>query len=173
MMQQGLKQPWVLIVLCIVIHAGVGWKFGVVVFVTVTPLFAALLARPLMDWVAQIRRQLNEHVWRDVRGRYYVFRGTAVGVWEDAHGQRWVCVDDVSKVIPSSAWKSRLTTHQPWSLREMGDPPQVHVRADVLLDGLQPLSARRARRFREWLRREVVYPSTRLVQPDILRRDPG
>ena len=179
MIKQGLKQPWVLILLCIVIHAGIGLKFGLVAFVAVTPFFAALMARPLMDWAAQIRREFREHVWRDVRGRHFSFRDVAVGVLEDTKGGRWVCADDVRKLVPAFAADARLEVGHDAAVRAMGEPLRPFVRADVLLTWLQPMSARRARRFRDWLRREVVYPSSsaarqRAAQPVVghdLRRE--
>ena len=55
----------------------------------VSPLYGALIARPLIDLTGSLRQVLRASVWLPQHGQHYVFKGTTVHVLEDEEGWRW------------------------------------------------------------------------------------
>lgn len=157
-MKQWLHSPLLQIAVILGGYAWLGHYLGVFAIVWSSPLFAALLARPLMALASTVRRLIREYVWRPVHGKHYVFRDVRVRVLEDDGRFRWVCLADVRRVVPSVAGDRALELTYPDLFRTMGKPAQSYLRDDALVLHLSKQGNLTSFKFRTWVERAVVSP---------------
>ncbi len=158
-MKQWLGSPSLRIAVAIAAYALVGRYLGVIAFVFASPLFAALIARPLMTLASNIRWRMRSHVWLPLHGQHYVFKGSTIHVIEDAQHHRWVCLADVRRVIArDSVSDQTLAVTYPGQYQIMGKPAQPHLRDDALVAHLGKQNALQVLKFRTWVERAIMRP---------------
>jgi hypothetical protein len=128
----------------------------------VSPLYGALMARPLLNLLGSARQNLRSGVWLPVHGQYYVFKGTTIHVVEDADGWRWVRLADVQQVLEARLNTRALAATYPERLQMMGKPTQLHMRDDALITHLAKQNDATALRLRTWAERNIVFPAQRM-----------
>ena len=64
------------------------------------PLFGALLARPLIELLAEFRASTRALAYADVKGQYFEHRGMRLRVVEDERHHRWVSLNGVRRIMP-------------------------------------------------------------------------
>ena len=148
-------------VACALLFWWVWHKFGLATAVPVLALFGVALAVPLLDLAEAIGGQARRAHWRDVEGRHYAYRGREVGVVEDDEHRRWLRLADVRAIVGFTASDGALATSYPGGVRQLGRPPQPHVRTDALLAHLAKERSPEASRLRRWVEREVAFPAQR------------
>lgn len=129
-------------------------------FVFALALSGPLLARPLLDLVGDLRRQMRAAVWANKEGQHFVFRGTPVMVREDVDHRRWIRVADLRRIAGFTASDGALALSHPqhWEVDARGsgsleaEAAIVHLRRD-------PGAA--ALRLAQWIEREVAFPARR------------
>jgi hypothetical protein len=138
------------------------WQvFGVFAVVFLAPLYGVALARPLIDLFSHARRLTRHAAYADVHGRHYSFKRNAIRVVEDNHFHRWLCLAHVRKVVEGLPADAFFERHAGDAFQAMGVPAHAYVRADHLLGLLAKATAPETLRFRQWLAREVVFPSAK------------
>jgi hypothetical protein len=153
-----LKQPSVQIALCTLVFGFLGWKFWPFGTVFLAPAYAACIARPLMNLVANVRHTMRENVWLPLHGEHFVYKNTAIRVMEDESHWRWVCLDDVKKVIEFNASESALAAAYPRRFQRGGKPVKPYLRDDALIEHLAKSTNELTQRFRTWVDRSVQKP---------------
>ena len=137
------------------------WTSGPTGFVISLGMWGVALARPLLDLAGELRRLMRVAVWHDVEGRHHVFRGLPVQVLEDEEGQCWIRLADVRRIVGFTAGDGALALSYPQGWRQLGRPPQPHLRADALLEHLGKESSPTALKLKHWVQREIAYPAQR------------
>lgn len=161
-MKQWLGYPSVQIALCTACYALLAYWTDKWTVVFVSPLYGAAIARPLINWVANIRQVLRAQVWLPVHGKHYVFKGTTVRVLEDEDDWRWVRVDDVQAALGMAMNTRQLALTYPGRVEGMGRPAQLHIRDDALVEFLGRQQDATALRLRTWVERNIAFPAERL-----------
>ncbi|MES2581794.1 MAG: hypothetical protein V4627_03680 [Pseudomonadota bacterium] len=128
----------------------------------VSPLYGALIARPLINLMASLRQLMRSSVWMPAQGQHYVFKGTTVHVLQDEDGWRWVRLADVQLVLETPLNTRVLAVTYPERLQRMGRPAQMHMRDDALLMHLGKQNNDAALRLRTWVERNVAFPAQRM-----------
>jgi|APIni6443716594_1056825.scaffolds.fasta_scaffold289910_2 hypothetical protein len=145
--------------LCCAAALGFWYLLGAFGLAMSAPLFGALLAKPILELIAELRHSAKAVAYADVEGRYFEHRGFRFTVVEDDRHHRWVRISDVRKAIPKLPSDGALRRQFPQGLRD--DPvvkgPVIH--ADALLAYLGKSSEPDSVKFRNWLAREVVRPA--------------
>lgn len=140
--------------------------FGAKALVLLSPLFAIVLAAPILELLAQMPVLARWHAFRGFHGRYFAYRGTQVVVHDDALGHRWVELPAVRRLVPALPGDIRLARLHPKAMVPGEGRQPSQLRADELLACLQALPGDDAVRFRNWLQREVVFPAARARSTD-------
>lgn len=162
-MKQWLAYPSVQIALCTACYALLAYWTDKWTVVFVSPLYGAVIARPLINLVANLRQALRAQVWLPVHGQHYVFKGTTVHVLEDEEGWRWVRLADVQQALGGPALNARqLALVYPERLELMGTPGQLHMRDDALIAYLGKQKDATALRLRTWVERNIAFPAQRM-----------
>jgi hypothetical protein len=135
------------------------WLLGPIGLVTTSPIPAFLLAGPILAMALGAIRAAKTLSFQSVEGVYYTFRGVPVPVWEDDLEQRWIAVAAIRTVLPSFPRDAVLQRVFPsgviTALRGVGSL----VRADELIEFLSKAQQADAVKFKNWVQREVYYPS--------------
>ena len=159
------------LMLCLVL-TGFAWReWGAVGLLAGGLLLALLLPRPLLDLASELRRLLREHLWRDLEGRHYAYRGHRVMVVEDVSHCRWVLAADVRRIVGATATEGALSLTYPNGFRRLGEPEQSYFSDEALLVHLGKESGPKANRFRRWAEREIVFPARRVRERLGIRLD--
>lgn len=161
-MKQWLGFPSVQIVLCTACYALLAYWTDKWTVLWVSPLYGAAIARPLINWIANLRYAMRAQVWLPVHGKHYVFKGTTVHVLEDEDGWRWVLLADVQRVLGVAINARQLALTYPERLEMMGKPEQLHMRDDALITYLGKQKDATALRMRTWVERSIAFPAQRL-----------
>lgn len=149
------------------------WRvFGAVGLVGSAMLFAAALARPLIDLAGDLRGAVKAAAWQDVEGRHYAFHGHAFAVDEDDDHHRWLRVADVRKVLPAFPRTAVLQARYGERVRATAAAGRSTIRADALHDYLAQATDAEAVRLRSWLHRDVIQPAERIRQRLGIRDEP-
>lgn len=152
------ERPALQIGLCAVAYGLPVYYFGVISAVLLSPLFAALVARPLMNLASNLRYQMRAHQLRDSQGRYYEYKGQAVHVMQDDDGERWILLSDVRKIVGAMSSERTLRRIYPGHVRPMNRRGRMHMRADALVSHLGKHSDLLVLRFRTWVERTLAVP---------------
>ncbi|MEJ6022214.1 hypothetical protein [Ramlibacter sp. PS4R-6] len=130
-------------------HIGVAIVFA-------APVFAALAARPIIDFIAEMNYQGKAAALADVQGRYWSHRGTRIDIAEDDDDARWLLTSHVRKVVPGLPRDEVL-------LKQFGERSGAvegfdgfRIRADALAEFLQKSTDTPSLKFRTWLDRTVL-----------------
>jgi hypothetical protein len=141
------------------------WRLlGAVGLVVSAPLFGVLLARPLLELVAELRHSARQLAYSELEGRHFEHRGFSLSIVEDERHHRWVRVSDVRKVISTFPREAVLRQQFPEGLRDDAAARGPMIHADALLAYLARSTEPGSVRFRNWLEREVVFPAARIRQ---------
>jgi hypothetical protein len=138
---------------------GFWYLLGAFGLVMSAPLFGALLAKPILDLIAELFYSAKDSVYADVKGCYFEHRGVRFNVLEDERHHRWVSVKDVRKVMPQLPRDGVLRRQFPEGLRHDRAVKGSVIRADALLAYLVKSNEPDSVKFRNWLAREVVRPA--------------
>lgn len=149
------------IALCSALTWAVWSKFGLVGLVVCLPLFGGSLARPLIDLLAMSVQGTREAALRKLEGRHFAFRGFAIDILDDLDHHRWLRVADLRKVIPGLPADKVLQSLYPDGVQVVQPSPAVRMRATELLDYLGKSTEPQSLKLRQWVEREVEYPSRR------------
>jgi hypothetical protein len=140
----------------------VQYRFGLVVLVTTSPLFAVLIRRPLVKLAGNGWLAMREHIWLPEHGKHYVFRGMKIRVQEGEDLRRWVSLEDVRKLVEIRSSDQTLAATYPGQWRQDEETGQAELLAEALVSLLDRRMDGDALRLRTWLQRNVVLPSQRL-----------
>lgn len=157
-MKRWFSFPSVQIALCVSVYALVGYYLGVFAFVFALPLFATAISRPAFALLSSYRHKVLQHVWLPVHGQHYVFMGMTIHVIEDLDRCRWVSLVDVQNVVGVTANERTLTRTYPGLLKMIGQPAQMHIRDDALVNHLSKENKPAALKFRTWVERNIAFP---------------
>lgn len=136
------------------------WRhFGPAVAVTLAPLPAIALARPLLELASELRSLARHRVYREVAGRYFEHRGQAIDIVEDDEGQRWLRIDDLRKIIPGLPRAGVLGRLHPGGVAHFDKEAAPRLRAEDLAEYLRKSTDADSLRLRNWLEREVIAPA--------------
>lgn len=157
-----MRVDWGIVVRLILAAAllWVAWRVGGpvgVVFASVG--VGALLAGPLMSMVSGSIGLARQAAYRDVEGMHFAYHGAPIEIAEDDDGQRWLRIAHVRRVVPGYPRDAALQRRDPQRIAVPSGRQGLHVRADALLEQLQPAADERTQRFRTWVEREVWFPS--------------
>ena len=123
------------------------------------PLFGALLARPLLELMAELRASTRALAYADVKGQYFEHWGMRLRVVEDERHHRWVAVDGVRRIMPGLPRDAVLRRQFPDGVREEPAAGGTVIHADALLAYLGRANEVESVKLRNWLEREVVRPA--------------
>ena len=163
-MLQWFRLPAVQVALCTACYALLAYWTDRWTVLFTSPLYGALVARPLINLVASLRQVWRSMVWLPVHGQHYVFKGTTVHVLEDEEDWRWVRLADVQMVLGAPLNARQLALAYPQRLEMMGKPAQLHMRDDALIAHLGKQKDATALRLRTWVDRNIAFPAERLRQ---------
>ena len=163
-MPQWLNHPAVQLLLCTGAYMALGYWTDKWIVLFVSPLYGALVARPLINLVALLRQALRSSVWLPVHGQHYVFKGTTVHVLEDGAGWRWIRLADVQTILGTVLNTRVLAVTYPERLEMMGRPAHLHMRDDALITHLAKQNDATALRLRTWVERSIAFPAERARQ---------
>lgn len=157
-MKRWFGLPSVQIAVCVGAYALIGYSFGAVAVVIASPVFAAVIRRPLFALLANFRSTVRKQVWLPVHGRHYVFHNVTIHVLEDDDRYRWVSLHDVQKVVGITATERALAQVYPGRVKAMGKPTRPHIRDDALVIHLSKENQATALRFKTWVERNIAFP---------------
>ena len=163
-MPQWLSLPFVQVALCTGGYLALGYWTDKWKVLFVSPLYGALIARPLINLLASLRQAMRSSVWLPVQGQHYVFKGTTVHVLNDEDDWRWVRLADVQLVLETQLNTRVLAITYPARLEMMGRPAQMHIRDDALITHLAKQNNATALRLRTWVERNIAIPAQRVRQ---------
>lgn len=123
------------------------------------PLFGALLARPLIELLAELRAATRALAYADVKGQYFEHRGMRLRVVEDERHHRWVSLNSVRRIMPGLPRDEVLRRQFPDGVREQPATGGAVIHADSLLLYLEKANDVGSLKLRNWLAREVVRPA--------------
>lgn len=123
------------------------------------PLFGALLARPLLELISEIRTSTRALAFADVKGQYFEHRGMRLRVVEDERHHRWVGVNGVRRIVPGLPRDAVLHRQFPDGVRDEPAAGGTVIHADALLAYLGRANEVESVKLRNWLEREVVRPA--------------
>lgn len=152
------ERPALQIVLCTGVYGLVIDRFGVMAIIMLAPLFAAAIARPVINLASNLRHRVRAHLLRDAQGSFYAYKGQAVHVVMDEDGHRWILLADVQKIIGPMATERALCQTYPDRLQPMGRQGHMHIRADALVSHLGKHHHLLVLRFRTWVERTLAVP---------------
>jgi hypothetical protein len=160
-MKQWLDLPSVQVFLCTLGYALLAYWTDRWTVLFTSPLYAALMARPVINLIANTRHGFRSAVWLPVHGQHYVFKNTTMQVLEDDEGWRWVKLADVESALGTKLNERVLTATYPDRLQVMGKPARMHIRDDALITHIGKQNDPMSLRFRTWLERNVAFPAER------------
>lgn len=141
------------------------WRqLGPVGIAVAAPLFGFALARPILELIAESRAVAKRRAFSDIEGRHFEYRGLSLDVVEDEGHHRWISVNDVRKVIESLPRDPVLQKQFPGGVQDDPALGSKRIRADALRAYLGKATEADSVRFRNWLQREVVFPSAKVRQ---------
>ncbi|MDY0106637.1 MAG: hypothetical protein RBS27_08190 [Giesbergeria sp.] len=152
------ERPALQIGLCAVAYGIPVFYFGAMSAVLLSPVFAALLVRPLLNLASNLRYHMRAYQLRDSQGRYYEYKGHAVHVAQGDDGERWILLSDVCKIIGPMSSERALQLTYPGRLPPMGRKGHMHIRADALVTHLGKHHDLLVLRFRNWVERTLAAP---------------
>lgn len=154
-----LTHPLVLLAVCVGFLAVLWRHMGPVAVAIASPLVGAVLARPLINLVADLRHRVREQVWLPVHGQHYVFKDITIRVVEDDLGHRWISLVDVRKAAPVTVTDATLRSLYRDRFRVMGEPPGAFLQADALVEALARSIDLPLVRLRSWVETTVAAPA--------------
>src|SRR5438105_1380871 len=104
--------------------------------VVVAALAGALLARPIIDLVAESNYHAKAAALADLQGKLWSHRGFRVDIEEDADRARWLLAADVRKIVtalPRDEVLQRQFGERVGALEDIGG---FRIRADALIEYL-------------------------------------
>jgi hypothetical protein len=123
---------------------------------------ALALPRPLLDLMGEFKALAHRRALAGVQGRHFQHRGIALDIAEDERHHRWIKVSDVRKLIPSLPREAVLREQFRHGLSGDAGTHDERIHAEALLAYLEKSTDAQSLKFRHWLRREVVFPATRM-----------
>jgi hypothetical protein len=137
--------------------AWVLWRwFGLAGIVFAAPGIGALLARPLINLVAETGYAGKSAAFAGLQGKYFAHRGNRIDISEDDDDARWLLVSDVRKVVPGLPRDEVLSRQFAERAGIVEGFTGFRIRADALAEYLQKASDTSSLKFRVWLDREVL-----------------
>ena len=124
-------------------------------FVLSTPLWGALLARPLLELGIRAFVAMRDDPLRRWQGAYYAFDGVHVRVFED-EGRLWIGARDVAAALGVRRGTDAFLATHPHGARAIDGLTCIDVATAE--SWALALGGRDAKRFAVWLRREVEAP---------------
>lgn len=123
------------------------------------PLFAVVLAAPILEAFGQIPYLARLLRYRGFHGRYFEYKGTQIVVHQDDDGHRWIELANVRSLLGQLPGDAQLARSHANAFAPAQAGRGSALRADALHDELRPLADARAIGFRNWLQREVIFPA--------------
>lgn len=166
-----LRRPSVQIALITLAYLGLGYQAGVFAFVFVLPFYAALVTLPTIELLREWRHGMRRAVWQEAQGQYYAYRDVRVHVLEDESHCRWVRATDIRRIYTPLVSDRQLRSQYPQTSQQMGKPPQLYLRDDVLVRHLRQVNEPLALRLGTWVDRSIYFPGSKLRQRYGIRLD--
>jgi hypothetical protein len=123
------------------------------------PLYAYLLARPLLDLLAGAYQLTRAMALRKISGRHFEHHGISIDIVEDEDHYRWLRVADVRKIVLGLPDDRSLLRRHPEGAQRGGKPAVVRIKAETLAEFLKTTADPASLRFRNWLEKEVSLPA--------------
>ncbi len=118
----------------------------------------ALVSMPLLRRIVMtLIRHIREASLRHLQGKYYVYQGIPIKVTEDQDRCRWVPVGMVRKIAKISVTDHLFSTLYPSGWRVLDG--EAHLRDDALVLYLASATSNDARRFGNWVQKNIAFPS--------------
>ena len=130
-------------------------RVGLIAFAVTAPLLGALLARPVIDFIAESHHAGKAAALAGVQGNWWMHRGHRIDIAEDADRRRWLLAADVRKVVrlPRDEVLGRQFGERTGTVE---DAAGFRIRADALADYLRKSHDPVSLKFKAWLDREVL-----------------
>jgi hypothetical protein len=120
------------------------------------PLFGMLMARPLIDLVAESSYASKAAALASVQGKWWMHRGHRIDIAEDIENVRWLLASDVRKILKGLPRDEVLEKQ----FGERAGPVETfdgfRIRADALGEYLLKSTDTPSLKFKVWLDREVM-----------------
>lgn len=169
---QGLlRRPSVQITLLSLSYLALGYKAGLFIFVLVLPVYAALATLPVIELLREWRHGMRRAVWQEAQGQYYAYRDIRIHVLEDESHCRWVRSADIRRIYPPLVSERQLRIQYPNTSQDIGQPPQLYLRDDVLTRHLRQVNEPLALRLGTWVERSIFFPGSKLRERYGIRLD--
>jgi hypothetical protein len=147
----------VILVLGVLLTLGLWRIFGNAVAILVAaPGIAALLARPIIDLVAETQYAGKSAALAGLQGRNWSHRGNRIDIAEDGEDARWLLTSDVRKIVPGLARDEVLTKQFDERVGTVESFKGFRIRADALAEYLLKATDSPSLKFRVWLDRTVL-----------------
>lgn len=141
---------------CVVIAWYAFKVFGAFALVIGAPLLGVLLARPIIDLVAEMGYAGKAAALEDVQGHWWSHKGQRIDIAYDDDNARWLLAAHVRKIVAGLPRDEVLA-------RQFGERAGVvegvegfRIRADALAEYLVKSQDNASLRFKVWLDREVM-----------------
>lgn len=128
----------------------------VVAFVVAAPLLGVLLARPVIDLVAEGHWAGKTAALESVQGKWWMHRGHRFDIAEDIEKFRWLLTSDVRKVVDRLPRDEVLEKQFGERVGSVETFEGFRIRADALAEYLRKSHDSATVKFKVWLDREVM-----------------
>lgn len=135
------------------------YGYGALGIIASSVVFAALLAKPLIELAGEALHLLRRGAYADVEGQHYVYRNTPVRVHEDDDLRRYLRLADLRAVLGGGSSDAALARLYDAGLIRVGARRQLYLAADCVVRHLERDTRSEAARLRQWVEREVLKPS--------------
>ena len=120
------------------------------------PLLGALLARPIIDLVAESHWSGKAAVLESVQGKWWMYRGHRFDIADDIENLRWLLTSDVRKVVDALPRDEVLERQFGERVGKVESFAGFRIRADALAEYLLKSHDTATVKFKVWLDREVM-----------------
>lgn len=159
-LKKALRRADIQVIFATAAYLFMGYKTSVYIFLFVSPLYAALIARPVINLLSDSRHSMRRAVWRKANGRYFAFRDQRVLVVDDESHCRWLRVADIRQIYPALINDAQLRRAYPLTSQMLGEGSlQLYVRDDTLAAHLRRINDPSALRLGSWVQRSIAYPA--------------
>ena len=120
------------------------------------PLAGALLARPIIDLVAETNYAGKAAALEAVQGKWYMHRDRHFDIAEDTEKQRWLLTSDVRKVIDRLPRDEVLEKQFGERVGRVETFEGFRIRADAMMEYLHKSHDMASLKFKRWLDQDVM-----------------
>lgn len=157
-MGRWYRHPVLQILLYTALLLGVGYQFGLIIMVFVSPAYAALVLPSVFQLSGSFWHGVRCSVWMPVHGKHHVYKDITLHLHTDPRGGLWLPLHEVESVVGPLLAERTLALQYPGKVHSLGKPLRPHIHFDALLPHLGKRNDQVALRFKHWLDRNIVFP---------------